>query len=329
MTSTGNTCAPGTMPSMSLCGIRNRRSPLKPTTSASSCAPFGSGTVHAAPTGSLSPTASMTRPATRVMRPETCIGSAIASSSLQSCSQACQRRVWKLACADSFMRRANPKVCRARRAALPARRQRRVDLVAGGFDAAAAAIEQRVVADLPAHFFEFVADAFAHQQGVVGIQEQQGGLLHHRQIAHGFAHHRNHALGLRRQRRMQHRARKVQRQIEYLLGDGLVGARHFGIECVGQARDARGFEHGLLQTRRAAFGQAGLIAFELACSWIALIWSIVGSFNAAHSASVIARVVAPKLFNSQGLQAASSSLLMKALALARACVMRMLRCTRA
>jgi hypothetical protein len=82
--SIGNTREPGTTPSTSDCGIRNRRSPSKPTTSASMRAPDATGIMQALPTASLRPTHSITRPATRVTRPDTCIGSTRSATLPQS-----------------------------------------------------------------------------------------------------------------------------------------------------------------------------------------------------------------------------------------------------
>jgi hypothetical protein len=63
--SSGHTRAPGNTPATSVVGIRNRRSPEKPTTSAcayGSVLPGGSSIVHSAPTDSRRPIASSTSP---------------------------------------------------------------------------------------------------------------------------------------------------------------------------------------------------------------------------------------------------------------------------
>ncbi len=54
---------------MSVDGMRNRRSPEKPTTSASTCWPPAIATRQETPVASLMPEASMIRPAMRVRRP--------------------------------------------------------------------------------------------------------------------------------------------------------------------------------------------------------------------------------------------------------------------
>src|SRR5258708_29319340 len=61
---------------MSLMGMRNNRSPAKPTTSASTAGPPSIAIMHELPTASLRPVASSTRPATRVSLPRICIGAA-------------------------------------------------------------------------------------------------------------------------------------------------------------------------------------------------------------------------------------------------------------
>src|SRR5471032_2394991 len=176
--STGNTRVPGTMPSTSLCGIRNSRSPSKPTTSASTLPPLGSGTVQAAPTARRRPTASITSPATRVTRPDTCIGSTKSTSALQSFRYARQRPAWGLAepsiISVSLLLSGEPVEVFAQRVGqpLPARRGLRVDLVAGGVDLAAAAADRGVLDDAPAALVELLAEYFAHQRRIVQMQRQ-------------------------------------------------------------------------------------------------------------------------------------------------------------
>ena len=84
---------------MSVDGIRNRRSPEKPTTSASTRWPLGVSTKQLLPTGSLSPTASITRPATRVSRPLTVSGWLALTAVLESSKYFCQRRRRLIYCA--------------------------------------------------------------------------------------------------------------------------------------------------------------------------------------------------------------------------------------
>ena len=86
---------------MSVDGIRNNRSPEKPTTSASTRWPLGVSTKQLLPTGSLSPTASITSPATRVSRPLTVNGWLARTAVLESSKYFCQRLRRLIYCATA------------------------------------------------------------------------------------------------------------------------------------------------------------------------------------------------------------------------------------
>src|SRR5882724_2690320 len=164
--------------------MRNRRSPEKPTTSASTRSDSSCTTMTCEPSGSFSPTASITKPATRVRRPRTSIGWAAAAIAADWAKKRLKDGDvfidWRSALARLLGRCIRNRLFEVAGAVgrtqggqytLPARPQRCVDLALRGFDAAATA-RDACVGNEAATFEQSVGFEFcAQQRKVLRIDE--------------------------------------------------------------------------------------------------------------------------------------------------------------
>ena len=142
--SIGITRAPGVKPYTSVEGIRNKRSPENPTTSPSTARPVGNCTKQLEPTANLMPTASITKPATRVKRPVGTQGLTACTTSRQSLTKLCQ-------CSRCSSGLFSPGSIRAQRGddALPAALHSGVNVSRTGFQATSTTLDLRILNNTP------------------------------------------------------------------------------------------------------------------------------------------------------------------------------------
>src|SRR5690606_3792852 len=144
LSSSGMTTEPAVSPWISVEGMRNRRSPLKPTTSASTARSSPWTIRQVLPTGSFSPVASMTSPATRVRRPAAAMGAAVRTRAVQR-----SRNLARRAARSCIVTAPGRILAQGRERAFPAGGQGGVDVGLVRDDAAAAGLDASVFEDLP------------------------------------------------------------------------------------------------------------------------------------------------------------------------------------
>src|SRR5690242_18543350 len=194
---------------MSLVGIRNSRSPEKPTTSASTLPPPRCSIRHTVPSGSFTPTVSMTSPATRVSLPRT---SRLAMPRERRWHSA-RKSLTDSAKSDGL----EPVIGAAQRReqASPARGNRDVDLGLLGLDQAAPGRDGRIRHELAAAGELAVAEEVAHELDVRRIQHELDALCRLRQLFQRRAHDRQDELAPHRERFADELAREHQREVEH------------------------------------------------------------------------------------------------------------------
>src|SRR5688500_5264786 len=166
---------------MSEAGMRKRRSSAKPTTSAATGLAFGSSTEHELPTARRKPTASMTRPVTRVNLPLAATASVADATWAHSCTNRLSSTMRVMALCDPAERLAE-----RRGDALPARAQRRIDFAGAGDDAAAAARDRCIFPERPRACARRDFEVAAHDRRVLRVHHHVHGARALHDVAQGF-----------------------------------------------------------------------------------------------------------------------------------------------
>src|SRR6266498_575038 len=218
--STWRTDAPGETPWMSETGIRNSRSPAKPTTSASTGGPCRCSIRQMLPSGSLSPTDSMTKPATRVNLPRRGGAPAIVAR----CShwrRNSPTRPGKSGGLEPVI--GAPEI---RQQPAPARRNVHVEIALFGFDSAPARRDRRVVDKLTPSTQPFRVKQASDQCAIRRVDAQLDALRRLRQLAQRRGHDRKDEFAAHGKRLADQLAREHEREIEHFVGEPLLVIAH-------------------------------------------------------------------------------------------------------